>query len=63
MDLPITHTDEEAPLVVLGEDTHADAHVAVALDGLGVGTSATRLCPRRWPATLCWRLGRRGWER
>src|SRR5215212_3478323 len=33
MDLPI-HTDEEA-LVVLGVDTHADAHVAVALDDLG----------------------------
>src|SRR5215212_3657030 len=33
MDLPI-HTDEEA-LVILGVDTHADAHVAVALDGLG----------------------------
>ena len=33
MDLPI-HTDQEA-LVVLGVDTHADAHVAVALDGLG----------------------------
>lgn len=34
MDLPITHVDEET-LVVLGVDTHADAHVAVALDGLG----------------------------
>ena len=34
MDLPITHVDEEA-LVVLGVDTHADTHVAVALDGLG----------------------------
>src|SRR3712207_9176314 len=33
MDLPI-HTDEET-LVILGVDTHADAHVAVALDGLG----------------------------
>ena len=33
MDLPINHTDEEA-LVVLGVDTHADTHVAVALDGL-----------------------------
>ena len=35
MDLPITHTDEEALPVVLGVDTHVDAHVAVALDGLG----------------------------
>jgi transposase len=33
MDMPI-HTDEET-LVILGVDTHADAHVAVALDGLG----------------------------
>ncbi len=33
MDLPI-HTDEET-LVILGVDTHADVHVAVALDGLG----------------------------
>ena len=33
MDLPI-HTDEQT-LVILGVDTHADAHVAVALDGLG----------------------------
>jgi transposase len=33
MNLPI-HTDEET-LVILGVDTHADAHVAVALDGLG----------------------------
>lgn len=35
MDLPIIHTNEEALVVVLGVDTHADAHVAVALDGLG----------------------------
>ena len=33
MDLHI-HTDEET-LVILSVDTHADAHVAVALDGLG----------------------------
>ena len=33
MDLHI-HTDEET-LVILGVDTHADAHVAVALDGFG----------------------------
>jgi transposase len=33
MDLP-TRTDEET-FVILGVDTHADAHVAVALDGLG----------------------------
>ena len=33
MDLPL-HMDEET-LVILGVDTHADAHVAVALDGLG----------------------------
>ncbi len=33
MDLPI-HTDEQT-LVILGVDTHASAHVAVALDGLG----------------------------
>jgi transposase len=33
MDLPI-RTDEET-FVILGVDTHADAHVAVALDGLG----------------------------
>ena len=32
MDLPI-HTGEET-LVTLGVDTHADTHVAVALDGL-----------------------------
>ena len=34
MDRPI-HTYDEEALVVLGVDTHADAHVAVALDGLG----------------------------
>ncbi len=34
MDLPIHIHDEEA-LVVLGVDTHADTHVAVALDVLG----------------------------
>jgi hypothetical protein len=33
--LPI-HTNEEA-LVVLGVDTHAAGHFAVAIDGLGVG--------------------------
>jgi transposase len=33
MDLPI-HTDQET-LVILGVDTHADEHVAVALDGFG----------------------------
>src|SRR5918993_3035232 len=32
--LPVHTTDVEA-LVVLGVDTHADTHVAVALDGLG----------------------------
>ena len=34
MDLLPFHTDEET-LVILGVDTHADVHVAVALDGLG----------------------------
>jgi transposase len=34
MDLLPTHTNEEM-LVILGVDTHADAHVAVALDGFG----------------------------
>jgi transposase len=34
MDLLPIHTDEET-LVILGVDTHADAHVAVALDGFG----------------------------
>ena len=33
MDLPV-HTDVES-FVIVGVDTHADAHVAVALDGLG----------------------------
>src|SRR5829696_5933133 len=51
MDLPITHTDEEALPVVLGVDTHVvdahvDAHVAVALDGLG-----RRLGHKTVPAT------------
>jgi transposase len=46
MDLPITYTDEEALPVVLGVDTHADAHVAVALDGLG-----RRLGHKTVPAT------------
>ena len=36
MDLPI-HTYVEEALVVLGVDTHADGHFAVAIDGLGVG--------------------------
>jgi hypothetical protein len=49
MDLPI-RTDVES-FVIVGVDTHADAHVAVALDGLGVGASATRPCPQRRPAT------------
>jgi transposase len=34
MDLVPTHTNEET-LVILGVDTHADVHVAVALDGFG----------------------------
>jgi len=34
MDLLPIRTDEET-FVILGVDTHADAHVAVALDGLG----------------------------
>jgi transposase len=34
MDLLPPHTKEET-LVILGVDTHSDAHVAVALDGLG----------------------------
>src|SRR3712207_6797104 len=34
MDLLPIHTDEET-LVILGVDTHADVHVAVALDGHG----------------------------
>ncbi len=45
MDLPITYTDEEA-LVVVGVDTHACAHVAVALDGFG-----RRLGHKTVPAT------------
>ena len=44
MDLPI-HTDQET-LVTLGVDTHADAHVAVALDGFG-----RRLGHKSVPAT------------
>ena len=44
MDLPI-HTDEEQ-LVVVGVDTHTDAHVAVALDVLG-----RRLGHKSVPAT------------
>jgi transposase len=46
MDLPITYTDEEALPVVLGVATHADAHVAVAVDGLG-----RRLGHKTVPAT------------
>jgi transposase len=46
MDLPITYTDKEALVVVLGVDTHADAHVAVALDSLG-----RRLGHKTVPAT------------
>ena len=61
MDLPI-HTDEET-LVILGVDTHADAHVVVALDGLGRRLGHKRPCPRRRPATLRWWLGRRSLER
>jgi transposase len=44
MDLHI-HTDEET-LVILGVDTHSDAHVAVALDSLG-----TRLGHKTVPST------------
>jgi transposase len=44
MDLHI-HTNEET-LVILGVDTHSDAHVAVALDGLG-----RRLGHKSVPAT------------
>jgi transposase len=35
MDLLPVHTTDVEALVVLGVDTHADVHVAVALDGLG----------------------------
>ena len=35
MDLLPVHTTDVEALVVLGVDTHADTHVAVALDGLG----------------------------
>jgi transposase len=44
MDLPI-RTDVES-FVIVGVDTHADAHVAVALDGLG-----RRLGHKTVPAT------------
>ena len=61
MDLPIIHTHEEA-LVVLGVDTHANAHVAVALDGLG-RRLGHKTVPSTEAATLRWWPGRRSSER
>ena len=52
MDLTLTHTDEEEQLVVLGVDTHApDAHVAVALNGLGRRLGHKTVPSTRRPAT------------
>ena len=54
MDLPI-HTDEET-LVILGVDTHADAHVAVALDGLGrrLGHNTVPATEAGYAALVAW---------
>ena len=54
MDLPI-HTDEET-LVILGVDTHADAHVAVALDGFGkrLGSKSVPATEAGYAALVAW---------
>jgi hypothetical protein len=62
MDLPITYTDEEA-LVVVGVDTHACAHVAVALDGFGRHLGHKTVPATEAGYTPFWRLGRRSSER
>jgi hypothetical protein len=60
--LPI-HKDQQT-LVILGIDTHADVHVAVALDGHGRRLGVTRrACRRQRPATPRWWLGWRSSER
>src|SRR3954453_22172796 len=67
MDLPF-HTDEQT-LVILGVDTHADAHVAVALDGLGrrLGHKSVPSTEAGYAALVAWAeqfgaLGRAGVE-
>ena len=52
--LPIP--DEAEPLVVLGVDTHADVHVAVALDGLGrhLGGKTVPTTGAGYAALLAW---------
>jgi transposase len=57
MDLPI-HTDEEQ-LAVVGVDTHADAHVAVALDGLGrrLGHKSVPATETGYAALVAWAEG------
>jgi transposase len=54
MDLPI-HTEEET-LVILGVDTHADVHVAVALDGLGrrLGHKSVLTTEAGYAALVAW---------
>lgn len=55
--LPIS--DEAEPLVVLGVDTHADVHVAVALDGLGrrLGGKTVPTTEAGYAALLAWAEG------
>ena len=55
--LPIS--DEVEPLVVLGVDTHADVHVAVALDGLGrrLGGKTVPTTEAGYAALLAWAEG------
>ena len=56
--LPISNEAAEA-LVVLGVDTHADVHVAVALDGLGrrLGAKTVPTTEAGYAALLAWAEG------
>ena len=58
MDLLPTHTNEETP-VILGVDTHADAHVAVALDALGrrLGHKSVPSTEDGYAALVAWAEG------
>ncbi len=60
MDLLLVRTtDAEALAVILGVDTHADTHVAMALDGLGrrLGSKAFPATDARYAELVAWAEG------
>jgi transposase len=59
MDLLPVHTTDVEALVVLGVDTHADVHVAVALDGLGrhLGSKSVSATDGGYAELVAWAEG------